>query len=107
MFVVLAMTSTPIGAIHTHAEGDHDHDHAHWAQLADDGSAEQAHDDDPEAPTDPGVLHAHDAGTTSSAVPAIELVTLDEYLPVIPTNRLAPGSPPSAALTPPQRPPIA
>lgn len=104
LLVAMVSAGMPTGKVHAHADGDHGHDH--FAQVAADGPSDE---EDQPAPSDSvGMfLHAHDVGTTVSALPNLPVVALIVGVPMAPSVRLTAPPPPSAARIPPHRPPIA
>ena len=106
LLLLLAMLSATVltGRIHAHAGGAHDHDHA--SQLATDWSFE--HDDHPAPAKSTGdqTLHVHDAGKTSTALPALPM-TMPGDAVCATSGCLVVSTPLSAAPRPPYRPPIA
>lgn len=106
LLLVVAMVSAglPTGNVHAHAGGDHDHDHS--AQSVAGGSSGQ--EEGPASP-DPAdlVLHAHDVATTVTALPTFPALILSAVVPMAPSVPVATSPPPTAARTPPHRPPIA
>lgn len=106
LMVAMLSAGTPTASIHAHTDGDRDHGHGHAAQVVGDDLPDQSQD--PASSDSPGdmVYHAHDVGTTASALPTLLVMVPRMDVPMAPSVSVAEPPPPSAARIPPHRPPI-